>query len=411
MAANITTNFAIDISTTKPVAMGMIHGNDSIQAIKTDTVIFNKTGIGHTAQITPSGFPRAQAYMYIILVFIGVVNNCFTLRVLKHMPKKPFFTYLQCLAFVDFIFVCCVGIFMSYMWDGYVSSFALCFFICRISSQLLWTCAKASTMITTLLGLERVVSVFSPFTMMRLNSTIRVRCILIAAVVFALAAQIGLMMMFRPTPYGEHYFCFWSPTYFTPLGQTLILTNTIVFEYSMPIILLLCNVCLITQITVARVRRRKLLEGGNRPERFTSSADTRVTLVLISTSILSLISNTPGTVIRLLEIPRNMYGGLRLFSDIMFVFERTAHFYLYVAVHEGFRKTAKALIFCNSIPYTQYSEHKKTDINKNGRGTEIKIIDDPQDLVTRNDSIAFDTLAKFPSNMCHQTPDLWASGL
>ena len=80
------------------------------------------------------------------------------------MPKTPFFTYLKGLEFVDLIFVCCVGVFVSYMWDGYVSSFTLCFFICRISSQLLWTCVKASTMITTLVGLERVVSVLSPFT-------------------------------------------------------------------------------------------------------------------------------------------------------------------------------------------------------------------------------------------------------
>ena len=399
MASEITTSFPVDVPTMNATSMSVSPEAVAVQGIGNATVAYNRTGIGSTFPITPSGFPRVQAYMYITLTLVGVVNNSLALWVLKHMPKKAFCTYLKGLASVDLIFVCCVGIFVSYMWDGYVSSFAHCFLICRISSQLLWACAKASTTITALVGVERVVSVLSPFTMLRFGSTIRLRCILIAAVVCALAAQTGLMLMFRPTPYGDHYFCFWSPAFFTPLGQTLILVNAIVFEYSMPILLLLCNIILITQLAVARARTRRLQEGGGRSiQPRSANADYRMTLVLICASILSLVSNSPGTLIRILEIPRNIYGDLRLFSDFMFVFERTAHFYIYVAVNEDFYITAKALLFCKPVPNTKYPSNKKVTCHTNSNNG----------LITKtmsNDNPAFDICGwRGSGNLRKQSP-------
>ena len=380
MAAEMTTNYPVDIPAMNATAMGP--GNISVQWIGNDTADFNQTGSSFS--VTPSGFPRVQAYMYITLALVGVINNSFALWVLKHLPTKAFFTYIKGLASVDLIFVCCVGIFVSYMWDGYVSSFAHCFLICRISSQLLWVCSKASTTITALVGVERVVSILSPFTMLRLGSTMRIRCVLVVAVVVAVVAQTGLMLMFRPTPYGDHYFCFWTPTFFTPLGQTLILANTIIFEYSMPILLFLCNIILITQLGVARVRRHKLQEGVERSTQplSSSAADHRLTLMLICASILCLISNTPGTLLRLLaqEIPRDVYGHLRLFSDFMVVFERTAHFYMYIAVNEDFRATAKALLFCKPLPKIMNSSSTKVvshTSSKKGSVSKTSSIDNP----------------------------------
>ena len=380
MEPAITTIFPVDIPIINATAIGVSSENVSVTELTNDTNTYNQTDTGFIFQISPSGFPRVQVYMYIVLALVGIVNNCLTLRVLKHMPKKSFFTYLKGLASVDLIFVCCAGIFASYMWDGYVSSFAHCFLICRISSQLLWACAKASSTITALLGLERVVSVFFPLKMLRYSSTIRARCALMTAIVFALGTQVGILLMFHPIPYGDDgYFCFWTPTFFTPLGQTIFILNTSVFEYAMPILLFLCNICLIVQLAVARTRTRKLQEGGNRALQSASPADYRMTLTLISASVLSLVSNSPATLIRLLEIPRDSrYNNLRLFADFMFVFERTAHFYIYAAVNEEFRRIAKALILCMPVSSTKYSSNKESASgSKNERIIKMTAIDNP----------------------------------
>ena len=343
MATELGLNSTAAMPTVNVTDMDFFPQNDSAQWSSNATNgNMSQPGPGFTFVITPSGFPRVQVYMYIVFAVMGVVNNSLTIKILHSLPKKPFYTYLQGLASVDLIFVSCAGIFVSYMWDGTVSTFAHGFFICRVSTQMLWACAKCSTTITAVVALERALSILFPFVMMRSNPGWRVKYVLITIAVVVLASQCGIIAMFGPIPYGdEGFFCSWSPTFFSPLGQTLILINACLFEYAMPILLLLSNICLITQLAVSRARRGNLQAGENQSA--SSSADHHITLMLIGASILSLVSNTPATLIRLLKVPRNMYGGLRLFVDLLYVFERTANLYIYFAVNKEFRTAAKVL--------------------------------------------------------------------
>ena len=155
-------------------------------------------------------------------------------------------------------------------------------------------------------------------------------------------------------------------------------------------------------ITVARVRRNRLQDGSNPSIHSTNSpADYCITVILITASLMCFISNTPGTLLRLLEIPRNIYGDLRLLSDFMFVFERTAHFYLYLGVHKGFHTTAKTLLFGRPAPCNKCFSNENIAVYNNGSVTEMTNFDDPQVLVTPNENSALDTVATFQSVMSH----------
>ena len=338
----------MDSVTNNTVGLALNGTNSSVNVNET------RSG-GYPFQIKPTGFPRIQVYMYIVLASVGVLNNSLSLRVFHRMSAKPLYTYLKGLALVDLLFVCSVGISAVYMWEGYTSDYTFCFILCHIVMQLLWASAKASTTITTLVAVERALSVLFPFLMIRLNfSSTRVRYVLVVVVIVTLASQIGTILMFTPVPYGDYFFCSWSSTFFTPLGQTLVLVNTCVFEYAMPLSLLITNICLIVQLPAARAARRKLQGDGTQSTN--SSADYHITVMLISASLLSLVSNTPATLIRLLNVPQKMYRDIRLVADFFFVFERTANFYIYVLMIEDFRRTVKALVCCKpataSLPDT-----------------------------------------------------------
>ena len=328
--------------------MDFVTWNASVELtanVTNSSVSANETASEFFPQMKPIGFPRIQVYMYIVLASVGVLNNSLTLRVFHHMPTKPFYTYLKGLALVDLLFVCSVGVATVYMWNGYTPNYTFCFIICHIVTQLMWASAKASTSIITLVAVERAVGLLFPFLMIRLNSsTTRVRYVLVVIAIVTLASHIGTMLMFPPTPFGDYFFCTWSPTFFTPLGQTLVLVNACVFEYAMPLLLLIINICLIVQIRVARTARCKLQADGK--QLMNSSPDYHMTAMLIVASLLSLVSNTPATLIRLLNMPKEIYGDIRLFADFFFVFERTANFYIYALMIKDFRRISKALVCC-----------------------------------------------------------------
>ena len=320
-----------------PVGLTVNSTNRSVNVNETTSQFF--------PQIKPTIFPRIQVYIYVVLASVGVLNNSMTLGVFHRMPAKPLYTYLKGLALVDLMFVFSVGVSTVYMWNSYTTDYTFCFIMCHIVMQLMWVSAKASTSITTLVAVERAVGVLFPFLMIRLNSsTSRVRYALVAVAIVTLASQIGTILMLPPTPYGDNFFCFWSSAFFTPLGQTLVLLNACVFEYAMPLLLLITNICLIVQLRVARTARRKLQADGKQIMK--SSTDHHITALLISASLLSLVSNTPATLIRLLKVPGNIYGDIRLFADFFFVFERTANFYIYALMIKDFRRIAKALLCC-----------------------------------------------------------------
>ena len=325
-----------------------VTGNTSVGRAVNGTnssVNVNGTESGFPFYMKPIAFPPILVYMYIILTPIGMLNNSLTLAIFHRMPKKLLYTYLKGLAWVDLLFVCSVGVSAVYMWNGYTSDYVFCFIMCRIVMQLMWVCAKASTCITTLLAVERAIGVFFPFLMMRLNSvTTRVRYVLVVIAIVTLASQINTILVLLPTPYGDSFFCSWSPVTFSPLGLTLRLLNACVFDYVMPLLLLITNICLIIQLPVTRAARRKLQADGKQV--MNSSVDHRITTMLICASLLCLVSNTPTTLLRLGKVPDNIYEDIRRFTDFVFVFERTAHFYMYVLMIDDFRRMVKSMVCC-----------------------------------------------------------------
>ena len=319
----------------------------------------------------PTGFPRVQTYAYFVIIVVGVFTNSLNLAVLRRMPRKPMFTYLKCLALTDLAFVICVAMLLPYVWNGTLASYMHCFIHCHIVSHLFWVCAKASSSITAALGIERTVATLFPLKTLKLSSTRRVWVIFLIIVVLCLGAQSGLAVMINPTPYKDVYFCVWSPTFFGPLGQTILLVNAIIFEYTVPLILLACNLCLIVTLAVHKARRRSLFASESDPN--ANQVDHKMNALLIAMSILTLVANTPATLIRLVEIPDSIFSIVRVTSGILYVLDRAANFFLYCLVNDDFRAIAKCILLCSKgSPATGTNCSSKN--NSNGKSSAPKTL-------------------------------------
>ena len=308
----------------------------------------------------PTGFPRVQTYAYFVIIVVGMFTNSLNLAVLRRMPRKPMFTYLKGLALTDLTFVICVAMLLAYVWNGTLPSYTYCFIHCHIVAQLFWACGKASSSITVVVGVERTVSTLFPFKTLKLGSTRRVWVTIFIIVALCLGAQAGLAVMMHPVPYHDVYFCVWSPTFFGPLGQTILLVNAVIFEYTVPLILLACNLCLIVILAVHKARRRSLFASQSDAQ--TSQVDHKMNALLIAMSILTLVANTPTTLIRLVEIPDSIFSIVRVTSGILYVLDRAANFFLYCLVNADFRAIAKDILICGKGSHatgTAYTGKKK----------------------------------------------------
>ena len=110
----------------KPTAMDLTFGYVFLLFDRNNTTSYNQTGTDCKSPITPSVFPSVQAYMHIILAFVGVVNNAWHIEVWSIFPGYHSILTLES-PLSRSSCVCCVGLFVSYMWNGYVSSFIPCF--------------------------------------------------------------------------------------------------------------------------------------------------------------------------------------------------------------------------------------------------------------------------------------------
>ena len=161
------TNFIFDIPTMKPTAMDVTFGYVFLLFDRNNTTSYNQTGTDCKSPKTPSVFPSVQAYMHTILAFVGVVNNCLAHRGLKHMPGISFYTHLRVPTFAELLCMLCWFICELHV-ERLRFVFHSVFHICHILSQLMWTCAKNNTIITTSVGLAWAVSVLSPSTLIYL---------------------------------------------------------------------------------------------------------------------------------------------------------------------------------------------------------------------------------------------------
>ena len=312
----------------------------------------------------PTNLSMAQAYVYIVCVVVGVFTNCLNLVVLHRMPRKPVFIYLKGLALTDMMFGISMAMLIAYIWNETPPSYTYCFIHCHIVAQLLWACAKVSSSITVAIGVERIVSTLFPLKALKLASTRRVWVTIFIIVVLCLGAQAGLAIMVNPIPYDDVYLCVWSPTTFTPLGHTILLVNAIIFDYTVPLILLACNLCLIVTLAVHKARRRSLFASQSHSHG--NQVDHKMNALLIAMSVLTLVGNTPTTLIRLVEIPESIFRVVRIMSNILFILDRVANFFLYCLVNAHFRAIAKDILFCGkSSPTTDSNYTGKTNSNEN----------------------------------------------
>lgn len=342
-----------------------INGNHNY----TNTSLNNISATKQSAATRVNPFPRVQVYVYIILITVGVLGNSLNLLVLRRMPNTLFFKYIRCLSVVDMGHLLSVTALIYNMWVGYTMSRVYAVMVCRVLMPLMWACADAGTMLTTVIALERVLG--SCFPLKVNNSPKSVRALLFTVVVFLVSVvfQIVIALLLYPKavqlPFATIYFCVWAAEFYTEMGQAFILVKACIFEYIMPLLLLVLNIVLIIAIARIRAIRKNLFEGTSE-----NNPDFGINIVLILLSFKSLLANTPATLIRVIAIPTDIYRPLRVTADILYTFDRASNFLFYLLVNSQFRSHAANFVTCSSEP-SDIITRSTSDADRQTKGRHI----------------------------------------
>ena len=342
----------------------LIDGNDTLLNI-TSNILSNATTpvplvrvANYVAQV-----PVWQFSIEIVLAIFGIVGNSFSLLVYMRVPSSSINVLLRVLASCDLGFVLLLLHNSPVRYVRYINSYGFNWYVAYITSLLMWAFPAASTYTTVAIAVERLLAVAIPLKVRTICTPGRAR---IAAAVIVIVCIIGrLPNVILSTvskvvlPDGSTtYTITRGPLFFRPIAIQLMLAMAILFDYLPPLLLVPTNIAILIFLRRQDNIIETLTETTHEQRR--RLADRRLTLMLMALAIMSIIGNTPITLIRILSIPRSIVLNLQAISNYLYIADHCANFVFYVIINTDFRQK-----------FFEIFTRKKSDGNWDGSATTL----------------------------------------
>ena len=211
-----------------------------------------------------------------------------------------------------------MGLLLHSMWVGYSTDFIYSTLICKLFMPLMMILGNTGTLYTCLIALERVLLSWYPLKFMKHGSshrpTITAFCCFLICALLHTGSIVMLDSYSLDLGFTVIYFCKWSDMYYKLSGKSLIILSAVIFDYTLPVFLLILNSVLIVSLFRIKSERRKLFESMPANVRVTEYGRNALLLII---GIKTILANLPTTLTRLIDVPL----PIKVLADVLYIFD------------------------------------------------------------------------------------------